>query len=184
MKLSVDGIWVHIACVTWNPSLLFQNIDTMQPCEIRPVLNAKGKQSCAVCGKTVGVPVKCCEPACSKYYHITCAQDAGCLLDAMATNEGVVFTLSCKTHASEKVEEGTGKEAIAEREMEELEEELKDIDWDEVQAFGEEFDASATKRNGERNESPAKRVNQMGNPHSRVCLNPSMALCSIHDACF
>ena len=172
MKLSVDGIWVHIACVTWNPSLLFQNIDTMQPCEIRPVLDAKGSQRCAVCGKTVGVPVKCCEPACSNYYHITCAQDAGCLLDAVATNEGVVFTLSCKTHSFQQRAGEAGKEAIAAREVEELEEELKDIDWDEVQAFGAEFDPSATKRSGAtgaQSDSPAKRVNLTANPPFSVC---------------
>ena len=168
MKLSVDGVWVHIACVTWNPSLLFQNIDTMQPCEIRPVLNEKGNQCCVVCGKTVGVPVKCCEPACLNYFHVTCAQDAGCLLDAVATDEGVVFTLTCKSHSFEKGAGETGTKAIAEQEMAELEEELKDIDWDEVQAFGEEFDSSSTKREGTMdamNESAAKRVNQQSHSH-------------------
>ena len=159
MKLSADGIWVHIACVTWNPNLLFQNIDTMQPCEIRPLLESSEKHRCIVCRKCVGVPVKCSDPRCQNYLHVTCAQDQGCVLDAVTSGDGVIFTLTCKAHsylssASQEMQplmQPTSAKVITDEEMKEFVEELEGIDWSEVQEFGRESGVHQPRR--ERNET-------------------------------
>ena len=93
MKCSVDGVWVHIPCVAWNPQLLFKDIEALCPAEIRPILRQPQLNVCKYCGKRKGVPIKCHCANCINYYHATCAQDAGCILDAEAEGEGVVFTM-------------------------------------------------------------------------------------------
>ena len=128
MKCSTDGLWAHIPCVAWTPKLAFADDETLRPKAIRPILyptsatiNTSFSSSssllpssssssptslpsstithrCVGCGKTVGVPVRCHEKGCCNYYHISCAQDAGCVLDAETTQDGVSFIILCPSH--------------------------------------------------------------------------------------
>ena len=51
-----------------------------------------------MCGRAIGVPVKCHAEGCCNYYHVSCAQDTECVLDAEETGGGVVFTITCPSH--------------------------------------------------------------------------------------
>lgn len=138
MKCSVDGVWVHIPCVAWNPQLLFKDIEALCPAEIRPILRQPQLNVCKYCGKRKGVPIKCHCANCINYYHATCAQDAGCILDAEAEGEGVVFTITCPSHTF-----ASGKKSvppkpmsqnsvidISDSELSALAHELDEADWD------------------------------------------------------
>ena len=98
MKLSVDGLWVHVICVTWNPSLFFVDNNTLLPTNIRPLLQHTIKQTCSICNKNCGYCVKCYKKDCMKCFHVSCAQDHGFVLDAIADEEGVIFTIECNDH--------------------------------------------------------------------------------------
>ena len=138
MKCSVDGVWVHIPCVTWNPQLLFQDIETLRPAEIRPLLATPSTHRCIQCGQAVGIPVKCHTEGCCNYYHVSCAQDAGCVLDAEAEGDGVVFTITCLNHTflpssihSQPKEDIVD---ISDAELSALAHELDKVGWEEYQS--------------------------------------------------
>ena len=129
MKCSEDGCWVHIPCVTWNPLLQFANIETLRPPAIRPVLQAAEKHTCMLCGSAAGMTVKCAEPLCGNFFHVTCAQNQGFLLDARDDADGgLVFTITCNNH-SIPVQNSGGLQ------LDEAWEEGLDVDWDEVDAL-------------------------------------------------
>ena len=142
MKCSVDGVWVHIPCVAWNPQLLFKDIETLCPAEIRPILRQPQVNLCKYCGRSKGVPIKCHCSNCINYYHATCAQDAGCVLDAEAEGEGVVFTITCPSHTypSGKKSAPTNRMSqnsiidISDSELSALAHELDEADWDDFTA--------------------------------------------------
>lgn len=142
MKCSVDGVWVHIPCVAWNPQLLFKDIETLCPAEIRPILRQSQRNVCKYCGKSTGVPIKCHCMNCINYYHATCAQDAGCILDAEAEGEGVVFTITCPSHSFPSGKQDAPTKPIPENsvidisdsELSALAHELDDADWDDFAA--------------------------------------------------
>ena len=100
MKLSTDGVWAHVICVTWNPSLFFVDNNLLKPSNIRPLLRDSPKRTCCLCNKNVGITVKCYNPGCDAYFHVSCAQDHGYDLDAVSDVDGVVFIIQCKKHSS------------------------------------------------------------------------------------
>ena len=100
MKLSIDGLWVHVVCVTWNPSLFFIDNNLLKPDRIRPFLNMAPKHLCCLCNSNVGATVKCYYPYCNCYFHVSCAQDHGYDLDAVNEQDGVTFVIQCKHHPS------------------------------------------------------------------------------------
>lgn len=129
MKCAEDGCWVHIPCVTWHPLLQFSDIDTLKPPAIRPILQAAEKHTCIICGSDVGMPVKCTDPMCCNYFHVSCAQDQGYLLDARAdVDGGLLFTITCTSHSyASQNNEGLKIDAGWEEGL--------DVDWDEVDAL-------------------------------------------------
>lgn len=100
MKLSTDGVWAHVICVTWNPSLFFVDNNLLKPSNIRPLLRDSPKRTCCLCHRSVGITVKCYNPGCDSYFHVSCAQDHGYDLDAVSDVDGVVFIIQCKKHSS------------------------------------------------------------------------------------
>ena len=96
--MSVDGLWVHVICVTWNPSLFFVDNNTLLPTNIRPLLSQSPKQTCCLCKKACGFCVKCFKKECTKVFHVSCAQEHNFVLDAITDEEGVTFTIECSDH--------------------------------------------------------------------------------------
>ena len=106
MKLSTDGLWAHVVCVTWNPSLIFVDNTILKPSNLRPILNESPKRVCCLCNRSVGITVKCYRTDCSRYFHVSCAQENGYDLDAVSEVDGVVFTIECKQHSKQAVHSG------------------------------------------------------------------------------
>lgn len=98
MKLSVDGLWAHVVCVTWNPSLLFLDNTLLKPSNLRSAIRNAPKRMCCLCNRDVGITVKCYHSGCNKHFHVSCAQEHGYDLDAVNDGDGVIFTVECKQH--------------------------------------------------------------------------------------
>ena len=120
-------------------------------CGMEPPASVQGHRGAVSCGdpahsatasaervQVLRVPIKCHYANCINYYHATCAQDAGCILDAEAEGEGVVFTITCPSHTF-----ASGKKSvppkpmsqnsvidISDSELSALAHELDEADWD------------------------------------------------------
>ena len=149
MKCSVDGVWVHVPCVTWNPQLLFQDIETLRPAEIRPLLAVPSTHRCIQCGRAVGIPVMCHTERCCNYYHVSCAQDAGCVLDAETEGDGVVFTITCLNHTFLPSQPKDDIVDISDGELSDLVKELDKSGWEDYRSpvrRDHEIDTTSSKR--------------------------------------
>ncbi|EDV27274.1 uncharacterized protein TRIADDRAFT_55039 [Trichoplax adhaerens] len=80
-KICSNGAWAHVICALYIPEVTFGNNQTMEPIEISTIQGDRYRKICYLCqlkgqlsGALMGACIKCSQPTCSSYFHVTCAQ--------------------------------------------------------------------------------------------------------------
>ncbi|KAL1329214.1 histone-lysine N-methyltransferase ATX3 isoform X2 [Arachis ipaensis] len=72
----VEMLWVHVTCAWFQPQVVFQNHEAMEPAvgilRIPPNTFVK---TCVICKQSHGSCTSCCK--CATYFHVMCASRAG-----------------------------------------------------------------------------------------------------------
>jgi hypothetical protein len=78
LKPTVDGRWVCLPCVYFNPELFFTNPAAFELIAgVENAEKARRKLACALCDRTNGTPVQCFNLRCATAYHVSCAYASG-----------------------------------------------------------------------------------------------------------
>lgn len=79
LKRTAGNNWVHVICALWIPELRFATAKLLDSIEgIGSIPSAKYGQLCKFCKTDKGVCVSCHQ--CAALFHVTCAQQNGCLI--------------------------------------------------------------------------------------------------------
>lgn len=87
MKRSdVGGRWVHLVCALYTHGVTFGDIDHLSAVSWQEMDHRNfGRKSCSGCADVLearsGVTTRCEVGLCKQYYHVTCAQRLGLLVD-------------------------------------------------------------------------------------------------------
>lgn len=76
--------WAHVQCINWMPELIFETeenciIEDKQTYEY--VIKSRTIEPCYFCKEKYGCTVKCDFAGCGVYFHITCAQKWGVIIN-------------------------------------------------------------------------------------------------------
>lgn len=91
-------MWIHMSCMYWIPEIYFNN--SQFPIDVR---NLKGidkekfRETCIICGTTVGACVKCSAEDCQVKFHVECARRANIHLE-LVTEYQTKFNIHCAAH--------------------------------------------------------------------------------------
>jgi hypothetical protein len=78
LKKTQDGRWVHLSCALAFPEIYFHRPDTRDVIDgLEDIPSRNRAQTCIYCEERKGACVKCAEPNCDNYFHVTCAQKRG-----------------------------------------------------------------------------------------------------------
>uniref|UniRef100_A0A0N5AX33 PHD-type domain-containing protein n=1 Tax=Syphacia muris TaxID=451379 RepID=A0A0N5AX33_9BILA len=85
-KADIGGGWVHLLCGLYTPSVTFGDVDHLSAISWQEMdYKSFGRKACAACPDPVtartGITVACDAGLCKAFYHISCAQRLGLLVD-------------------------------------------------------------------------------------------------------
>ena len=101
------GRWVHLICALYTPGVAFGDQDRLTHVTLFE-LNYKnwGHRTCVLCPETrmskTGVCIQCDAGMCKSYFHVTCAQQHGLLMEP-SYNELDSYLGHCKAHTDKEV---------------------------------------------------------------------------------
>ncbi|VDD93963.1 unnamed protein product [Enterobius vermicularis] len=90
-KADIGGGWVHLLCGLYTPGVTFGDVDRLSAISWQEMdYKNFGRKACVACPDPVtartGVTVACDAGLCKAYYHISCAQRLGLLIDNSENN--------------------------------------------------------------------------------------------------
>ncbi|KAL1933617.1 hypothetical protein VTP01DRAFT_7707 [Rhizomucor pusillus] len=160
-----EGDFIHIVCAKWNPAIDHNK----EPYEFDRV--QLGAYECHVCRRKEGICIGCSEPACKRYFHVTCAINSG-LIPATKLNSDN-FTFACNEHRSEDQMASRPRAArrrLVKKEMlhssdedEDDNDDEDDTEDDEDKDDDEDVDEDTVMEDASDNEVPKKRNSQRRN---------------------
>ncbi|CAG8597760.1 17976_t:CDS:2 [Acaulospora morrowiae] len=80
MKRTNGNNWAHVLCATFIPETSFyepENVFLIM--DVEDIKDQRWNVVCSICQKPGGACIQC-SSSCNKYFHVTCAQEAGCHL--------------------------------------------------------------------------------------------------------
>ncbi|CAF0818675.1 unnamed protein product [Brachionus calyciflorus] len=104
LKETENGKFVHILCALYTSGVAYQWPDRLWPVVLNEIpISNWGEQICTLCDNIrysrTGVCIKCDAGMCKTYFHATCAQKHGYLVDPFQQqNTSDPFIAYCKSH--------------------------------------------------------------------------------------
>lgn len=103
LKQIDNGRSVHMLCALYTPGVAFQDTDKLWPVVLDEINKSRwGEQACSLCEETqlsrTGICIKCDAGLCKTWFHVTCAQKNGYLVDPLQMNSSDPFLAYCKQH--------------------------------------------------------------------------------------
>ncbi|CAB3397852.1 unnamed protein product [Caenorhabditis bovis] len=85
-RSDVGGRWIHLSCALFTPGISFAIVESLTGVSWQELGNsAFGKRACSICKdrveSRVGISTRCESGLCKEYFHISCAQKLGLLVD-------------------------------------------------------------------------------------------------------
>uniref|UniRef100_A0A914HMC9 PHD finger protein 14 n=1 Tax=Globodera rostochiensis TaxID=31243 RepID=A0A914HMC9_GLORO len=124
------GGWVHVLCAAFTPGVSFADAEALSAVSWRGIdTRAFGRKACAGCcssggrtpthalGARTGITVQCDAGMCKHFYHVTCAQRLGLLIDLESEAHrhhrgGGIFGTSNNNHRQQNGKSGCGAVAV------------------------------------------------------------------------
>ena len=106
MKATDSGKWSHVVCAFYTDGIGFGDTTTLKPIITTDITPSKfGYNKCELCEDKrfayTGYPINCDAGLCKSFFHVTCAQKCGYLmenLDDEDNNKASPFYAYCKIH--------------------------------------------------------------------------------------
>ncbi|XP_068473749.1 histone-lysine N-methyltransferase ATX3-like isoform X2 [Phaseolus vulgaris] len=97
----VEMLWVHVTCAWFQPEVLFQNHEAMEPATgILKIPRNSFSKTCVICKQSHGSCISCCK--CATHFHVTCASRMGYIMELHSTEKNGTTTtktlIYCATH--------------------------------------------------------------------------------------
>ncbi|KAH8419472.1 hypothetical protein KR222_007891 [Zaprionus bogoriensis] len=103
------GKWVHLICALYVPGVAFGEVEQLSSVTLFEMQYSKwGAKLCSLCDNTLfartGVCIGCDAGMCKTYFHVTCAQVAGYLIEAHHEDDAAdPFYAHCKVHSEKEM---------------------------------------------------------------------------------
>ncbi|BAT86291.1 hypothetical protein VIGAN_04392700 [Vigna angularis var. angularis] len=97
----VEMLWVHVTCAWFQPEVLFQNHEAMEPATgILKIPRNSFSKTCVICKQSHGSCISCCK--CATHFHVTCASRMGYIMELHSTEKNGTTTtkmlIYCANH--------------------------------------------------------------------------------------
>ncbi|KAK7378995.1 hypothetical protein VNO80_04446 [Phaseolus coccineus] len=87
----VEMLWVHVTCAWFQPEVLFQNHEAMEPATgILKIPRNSFSKTCVICKQSHGSCISCCK--CATHFHVTCASRMGYIMELHSTEKNGTTT--------------------------------------------------------------------------------------------
>ncbi|EDV57735.1 PHD finger protein 14 [Drosophila erecta] len=103
------GKWVHLICALYVPGVAFGEVEQLSSVTLFEMQYSKwGAKVCSLCENALfarsGVCIGCDAGMCKTYFHVTCAQVAGFLIEAHHEDDAAdPFYAHCKVHSEKEM---------------------------------------------------------------------------------
>ncbi|EDW64909.1 PHD finger protein 14 [Drosophila virilis] len=103
------GKWVHLICALYVPGVAFGEVEQLSSVTLFEMQYSKwGAKLCSLCDNALfartGVCIGCDAGMCKTYFHVTCAQVAGYLIEAHHEDDAAdPFYAHCKVHSEKEM---------------------------------------------------------------------------------
>ncbi|ALC38558.1 CG15439 [Drosophila busckii] len=102
------GKWVHLICALYVPGVAFGEVEQLSSVTLFEMQYSKwGGKLCSLCDNSLfartGVCIGCDAGMCKTYFHVTCAQVAGYLIEAHEDDAADPFYAHCKVHSEKEM---------------------------------------------------------------------------------
>ncbi|EDV33358.1 uncharacterized protein Dana_GF24044 [Drosophila ananassae] len=103
------GKWVHLICALYVPGVAFGEVEQLSSVTLFEMQYSKwGAKVCSLCDNSLfartGVCIGCDAGMCKTYFHVTCAQVAGFLIEAHHEDDAAdPFYAHCKVHSEKEM---------------------------------------------------------------------------------
>lgn len=103
------GKWVHLICALYVPGVAFGEVEQLSSVTLFEMQYSKwGAKLCSLCDNSLfartGVCIGCDAGMCKTYFHVTCAQVAGYLIEAHHEDDAAdPFYAHCKVHSEKEM---------------------------------------------------------------------------------
>ncbi|XP_034473380.1 PHD finger protein 14 isoform X2 [Drosophila innubila] len=103
------GKWVHLICALYVPGVAFGEVEQLSSVTLFEMQYSKwGAKLCSLCDNALfartGVCIGCDAGMCKTYFHVTCAQVAGFLIEAHHEDDAAdPFYAHCKVHSEKEM---------------------------------------------------------------------------------
>ncbi|KAH8378121.1 hypothetical protein KR093_009414 [Drosophila rubida] len=103
------GKWVHLICALYVPGVAFGEVEQLSSVTLFEMQYSKwGGKLCSLCDNALfartGVCIGCDAGMCKTYFHVTCAQVAGYLIEAHHEDDAAdPFYAHCKVHSEKEM---------------------------------------------------------------------------------
>ncbi|XP_068140120.1 PHD finger protein 14 isoform X1 [Drosophila tropicalis] len=103
------GKWVHLICALYVPGVAFGEVEQLSSVTLFEMQYSKwGAKVCSLCENSLfartGVCIGCDAGMCKTYFHVTCAQEAGFLIEAHHEDDAAdPFYAHCKVHSEKEM---------------------------------------------------------------------------------
>ncbi|XP_030383076.1 PHD finger protein 14 isoform X2 [Scaptodrosophila lebanonensis] len=103
------GKWVHLICALYVPGVAFGEVEQLSSVTLFEMQYSKwGAKVCSLCENSLfartGVCIGCDAGMCKTYFHVTCAQAAGFLIEAHHEDDAAdPFYAHCKVHSEKEM---------------------------------------------------------------------------------
>ncbi|XP_034669064.1 PHD finger protein 14 [Drosophila subobscura] len=103
------GKWVHLICALYVPGVAFGEVEQLSSVTLFEMQYSKwGAKVCSLCENSLfartGVCIGCDAGMCKTYFHVTCAQVAGFLIEAHHEDDAAdPFYAHCKVHSEKEM---------------------------------------------------------------------------------
>ncbi|KAK7285790.1 hypothetical protein RJT34_20571 [Clitoria ternatea] len=82
----VEMLWVHVTCAWFQPEVLFQDHEAMEPASgILKIPPSSFSKTCVICKQRHGSCTSCCK--CATYFHVMCASRMGYSMELRSTEK-------------------------------------------------------------------------------------------------
>ncbi|EDV28296.1 uncharacterized protein TRIADDRAFT_53785 [Trichoplax adhaerens] len=123
LKQTDTGRWVHLVCALYTAGVAFGDVDKLKPVILSEISSEKWKnRECYICedqrfAKT-GICISCDAGLCKTYFHVTCAQRNGLLLQETSEQEVAdPFFAYCKLHCDKELARKQKRNWLASRSL-------------------------------------------------------------------
>ncbi|KAH7431194.1 hypothetical protein KP509_08G035800 [Ceratopteris richardii] len=104
MKQTTDGGWAHLSCALYVPEVFYRRARDREEIDCRSVPGWRWDLICSICStRGQGPCIQCTEVECCSTFHVSCALDAGLIIDYRNANPltktPAIVIAFCSTHS-------------------------------------------------------------------------------------